>query len=279
MPKDVAGLIGLFELTQSGELTWQGPQPDTLFQRLFGGQVLGQTLVAAALSVPPGREIHSLSAYFLRPGSPKAPLEFEVDVVRDGNTFSNRRIATNQFGATIFEMLASFHARESGLEHTAVQPREGLEPPDSAPKLRAVLEERFGHHIEVLSEWDALEVRLAQEPTVDDTGAHLRAWVRTKDPMPEDPLLHKAVLAYLSDITLLSVATIPHEVQLMAPDLQAASIDHSMWFHRPVRVDEWMLYDMRSPMASGARGFCSGQLYQDGQLVATAAQEGLLRLL
>ncbi|NLE99229.1 MAG: acyl-CoA thioesterase II [Propionibacterium sp.] len=279
MPKDVAGLVGLFELEQIDDLTWRGPQPDTLFQRLFGGQVLAQTLVAASRSVAADRLIHSLSSYFLRPGSPDEPLVFEEERVRDGSTFSNRRVVTKQFGKAIFVLQASFQEAEPGLEHTAQQPYLGLTPPDEARSLRDVLEDTFGSHMEILSEWDALDVKLAAEPTNDENGAGLRAWVRTKTEMPADPLLHNAVLAYLSDITLLSVTTIPHQVQLMSPNLQSASIDHSMWFHRPIKTDQWLLYDMRSPSAAGARGFCVGRLYQNGVTVASCAQEGLLRLL
>lgn len=279
MPRDVEGLVGLFELEQIDEDRWQGPHPDTPFQRLFGGHVLGQTLVAAQASVAPERHIHSLASYFLRPGSDDAPLEFEVETIRDGATFSNRRVLTKQNGRVIFEMQASFQEAEPGLEHTSKQPRDGLTAPCDAPSLRDVLEERFGSHIDILSEWDALDVRLASKPTVDEHGAHLKAWVRTKAPMPADPLLHTATLAYLSDITLLSVSTIPHQVQIMSPNLQAASIDHTMWFHRPVKVDQWLLYDMNSPSAAGARGFCTGKLYQNGVLVASCAQEGLIRVL
>lgn len=279
MPKDVEGMVGLFQLEQVDECHWQGPQPDTPFQRLFGGHVLGQTLVAAQASVLPERQVHSLNSYFLRPGSPDGPLEFEVEKIRDGSTFSNRRVLAKQFGKPIFEMQASFQEPEPGLEHTANQPYLGLNPPSESPSLRSVLDGMFGSHIEILSEWDALDVRMAAEPTVDERGAHLRAWVRTKAPMPSDPLLHTATLAYLSDITLLSVTTIPHEVQLMSPNLQSASIDHSMWFHRPAKTDQWLLYEMNSPSAAGARGFCAGRLYQNGVIVATCAQEGLLRIL
>lgn len=271
--------MGLFELEPIDDLTWRGPQPDTLFQRLFGGQVLAQTLVAAAMSVAPERLIHSLNSYFLRPGSPDEPLVFEVERVRDGSTFSNRRVVTRQFGRAIFVMQASFQESEPGLEHSARQPYLGLTPPEEARSLRDVLQDLFGTHLDILSEWDALDVRLAADPIVDEGGAGLRAWVRTKDEMPPDPLLHNAVLAYLSDITLLSVTTIPHQVQLMSPNLQSASIDHSMWFHRPIKTDQWLLYDMQSPSAAGARGFCLGRLYQNGVTVASCAQEGLLRLL
>lgn len=278
MPNDVPSLLALFELRQIDDCVWEAPQPDTLFQRLFGGQVLAQTLVAAARSVPEGRIVHSLNAYFLRPGSPDTPLRFEVENLRDGGTFSARRVVTKQFGKTIFQLNASFQEREPGLEHSSMQPRDDVSRPEDSPSLRGVLEEQFGSHIEVLSEWDALDVRLATQPTVDERGANMRAWVRTKSAMPHDPVLHNAVLAYLSDITLLSVTTVPHKVQLMSPNLQAASIDHAMWFHRPVKVDEWILYDMVSPSSAGGRGFCRGRLYQNGVTVASCGQEGLIRI-
>ena len=278
MPKDVPGLLALFELEQVDDDVWEGPQPDTLFQRLFGGQVLAQTLVAAAKSVPRERLVHSLNAYFLRPGSPEAPLRFEVENLRDGSAFSARRVVTKQFGKVIFQLNASFQEPDPGLEHSARQPWRGLTSPEDAPSLKGVLEEQYGTHVDVISEWDALDVRLASPPAANHRGADLRAWVRTKSRMPRDPLLHNAVLAYLSDITLLSVAVIPHQVQLMSPNLLAASIDHSMWFHRPVAVDEWILYDMVSPSAAGARGFARGRLYQGGVAVASCGQEGLLRL-
>ncbi|RRD47464.1 acyl-CoA thioesterase II [Tessaracoccus sp. OH4464_COT-324] len=279
MPKDVPGLISLFDLTQIDDGLWEGPQPDTYFQRLFGGQVLAQTLVAAARSVPQDRCVHSLNAYFLRPGSPEEPLRFEVEALRDGSTFSARRVVTKQFGKIIFQLNASFQEAEPGLEHSARQPWDDVTPAADAPALRAVLEEQFGSHLELINEWDALDVRLATEPSVDERGANMRVWVRTRGEMPPDPLLHNAVLAYLSDMTLLAVTVIPHKIQLMSPRLQSASIDHAMWFHRPVKVDEWVLYDMISPSAAGARGFSRGRLYQNGVTIASCGQEGLIRLL
>ncbi|MBK7821367.1 MAG: acyl-CoA thioesterase II [Tessaracoccus sp.] len=277
MPKDVAELCALFDLTATGRLTFRGPQPQTLLQRLFGGQVLGQTLVAAAQTVPRDRLVHSLNAYFLRPGAIDVPLDFDVEVLRDGHTFSNRRVVTRQGDTVIFQMTASFQEPEPGLDHTAAPPS-GTAVPDACPSLAEVLERRFGRQITMISEWDALDVRLAAQPREDRQGGSMRAWVRTKQPMPDDPLLHAAVLAYLSDITLLSVTAIPHEVEFLSPRMQAASIDHAMWFHRPVRVDEWLLYDMISPSASSARGFAMGRLFQDGAAVASCAQEGLIRV-
>lgn len=278
MPKDVAELIALFDLDETAPFAFRGPQPSTKMQRLFGGQVLGQTLVAAARTVPSDRLIHSLNAYFLRPGATDIPLDFDVEVMRDGDTFSNRRIITRQGDRVIFEMTASFQKPEDGLSHSADQPTDVADP-ESCPSLGEVLQRRFGAKVAFISEWEALDVRLAARPDKAEAGGTMKAWVRTKQPLPDDPLLHAAVLAYLSDITLLSVTTVPHEVEFLSPRMQAASIDHAMWFHRPVRVDEWLLYDMASPSASHARGFALGRLFQDGAAVASCAQEGLIRLL
>lgn len=278
MPKDVAELIALFDLEKTGPSSFRGPQPQTYLQRLFGGQVLGQTLVAAARTVAPDRQIHSLNAYFLRPGANDAALEFDVELVRDGGTFSNRRVVTRQAGREIFMMTASFQAAEDGLDHSAEQPTD-IAVPEASPSLREVLQRRFGASFHLIAEWDALDVRLAARPDRTESGGSMKAWVRTRQPMPDDPILHTAVLAYLSDMTLLSVTTVPHEVEFLSPSMQAASIDHVMWFHRPVRVDEWLLYDMISPSASRARGFATGRLFQDGQAVASCAQEGLIRVL
>lgn len=277
MPHNVAELIALFDLTATGERSFRGPQPRTNLQRLFGGQVLGQTLVAAARTVMPERLIHSLNAYFLRPGAIDAPLDFEVEVMRDGKTFSNRRVLASQRGTVIFELTASFQEPEPGLEHSAQQPG-NIAPPEASPSLREVMERRFGATLTMLNEWDALDVRLAARPDARARGGTMTVWVKTKQPMPDEPLLHSAVLAYLSDITLLSVTAVPHEVEFLSPRMQAASIDHAMWFHRSVRVDDWLIYDMTSPSASHARGFAMGRLFQGGVAVASCAQEGLIRV-
>lgn len=277
MPSTVNDLISLFDLEQTAEWSFRGPQPDTLFQRLFGGQVLGQSLVAAMRTVAPDRLAHSLHAYFLRPGAPDAPLTFEVEPMRDGRSFSARRVVTKQNDKEIFVLSVSFQKPEEGLSHSPSLP-EDVTPPDQSPSMKAVLERRFGRSIASLAEWDALDVRLASGPRPSSAGGTMRAWVRTQAPLPDDPYLHTAILAYLSDITLLSVATVQHEMEFLAPNVQAASIDHAMWFHRPMRADQWLLYDMVSPSTSGARGFCTGRLFQDGEAVASCAQEGLIRL-
>lgn len=278
MPKDVTELLSLFELEQTGDQTFRGPQPRTLMQRLFGGQVLGQTLIAASRTVEPGRIPHSLNAYFLRPGATDTALDFEVEVMRDGRTFSNRRVLARQGQRVIFEMTTSFQVPEVGLDHSAVAPTD-VAPPEASPELAEVLGRRFGTGVALISEWDALEVRLASRPEPTRHGGSMRAWVRTKEEMPDDALLNTAVLAYLSDMTLLSVTTVPHEVEFLSPKMQAASIDHAMWFHRRTHVDRWLLYDMISPSASNARGFAMGRLFQDGAAVASCAQEGLIRVL
>ncbi|MGO1385765.1 MAG: acyl-CoA thioesterase [Arachnia sp.] len=278
MPETVDELISQFDLTQTGDLTFRGPQPRTLLQRLFGGQVLATSLMAAMHTVSGDRVVHSLNAYFLLPGDPMTPLTLEVEVLRDGRSFSARRVVAKQAEHVIFQLSCSFHVPEPGLSHSARQPTD-VTPPEQAPLLRQVLEERFGRQVRRLSEWDALEVRLASPPQPTPEGGMMRAWVRTQGPLPDDPALHAAVLAYLSDITLLSVSTVQHEVEFMSPKMRAASVDHAMWFHRPFRADEWLLYDMISPSASGARGFCTGRLYQDGMAVASCAQEGLIRIL
>ena len=278
MPETVDELISQFDLTQTGDLTFRGPQPRTLLQRLFGGQVLATSLMAAMHTVPGNRVVHSLNAYFLLPGDPMTPLTLEVEVLRDGRSFSARRVVAKQAERVIFQLSSSFHVPEPGLSHSAREPTD-VTPPEESPLMREVLEQRFGRQIRRLSEWDALEVRLASPPQPSPEGGMMRAWVRTQGPMPDDPGLHAAVLAYLSDITLLSVSTVQHQVEFMSAGMRAASIDHAMWFHRPFRADEWLLYDMISPSASGARGFCTGRLYQDGMAVASCAQEGLIRVL
>lgn len=277
MPADVNDLMAMLDLTRVSEWEFRGPQPDTLFQRLFGGHVLAQTLMAAMHTIPEDRPVHSLHAYFLRPGSPEHPLTFQVEAMRDGRSFSARRVNAFQQGKPIFALSSSFHRPEPGLEHSAMMPEE-ITPPEQSPPMREVLERSFGRRIRTLSEWDALDVRLAAGARPSSEGGTMAAWVKTHDKLPDDPHIHAAVLAYLSDITLLSVATVQHEMEFLSPGMQAASIDHAMWFHRPVRVDEWLLYDMISPSTSGARGFCTGRLFQGTEAIASCAQEGLIRI-
>lgn len=257
----------------------------THLQRAFGGQVMAESLLSAYRSVDPAREAHSLHAYFLRPGRTDTPVLYDVESTREGKSFSSRRVIARQGGTNIFQIAVSFHVREVGLEHQDPAPVD-VPAPDVCPTLAEVLASRTGGDAETWErEWGMLDVRFVGDsragggvmPT-QSHGAHMRVWVRVRECLPEDLRWHQAGLAYLSDLTLLSVATVPHPTMIGDPRLQAASIDHSMWFHRPCRADDWMLYDQVSPSASRALGFSVGRIFQDGQLVASCAQEGLIRL-
>lgn len=292
MARSIGELIDLLQLEPLDPGLFRGRQPQSRLQRTFGGFVLAQALVAASDTVADQWAVHSLHAYFLRPGALDHPLIYDVEVLRDGHTFSARRVSVRQRGTVICQVSASFHVAEEGLDHQDKAP-DGVPAPEDCPSFNEVMTRRFGQH-EAWREWDALEVRLAgtsagprtRRGTIEtgNHGAHMRLWVRTSGPLPSVETvagrrLHAAVLAYLSDLSLLSVSTVPHEVEFGSPNLLAASIDHAMWFHRPFRADQWLLYDETSPSASNALGFSLGRLFQDGQLVASTAQEGLIRVL
>lgn len=283
MPKTTDELVRLLDLEQIERGLYRGQQPQTLLQQTFGGQVLAQSLVAAHRTVDDDRLIHSLHAYFLRPGSTEQPIVYDVETLRDGRGFSSRHVRGRQDGTTKFAMNASFHVDEPGLEHSDPMPA-GVPDPDDCPTMAELFAGQAGMG-RLVHEWDALDVRFAGDSgrsraiPAGSHGAHLRVWVRTTQALPDDPVLHRAVLAYLSDLTLLSVSTVPHrDVTFLSPQMQVASIDHAMWFHRPVRADQWMLYDQVSPSASNSLGFASGRILQDGRLVATCSQEGLIRV-
>ncbi|MEL4359352.1 MULTISPECIES: acyl-CoA thioesterase [unclassified Luteococcus] len=283
MPKTTAELVTLLDLEEIEVGLFRGAQPDTEAQRTFGGQVLAQALVAAQRTVGDDRLCHSLNAYFLRPGDPTKPLIYDVETLREGRSFSTRRIVARQGGRNSFAMNASFHVKEPGLDHSDRAPG-NVPPPQECRSLTEVMAERFGPESPLWKTWEALDVRFAGDSGPEHSiearshSAHMRVWVRTAQPMPDDPGLHQAVLAYLSDMTLLSVITIPHQRQFSRSDVVAASMDHAMWFHRPVRTDEWLLYDMVSPAAASGLGFSTGRLLQDGTMVASCSQEGLVRV-
>ncbi len=287
MPQSVDELIALLDLETLEEGRYRGRQPDTALQRVFGGQVAGQALVAAARTTGAGRLVHSLHAYFLRPGDTRVPIVYDVERTRDGRAFSTRRVVARQHGVEgppIFYMSASFQAPEEGLDHQDPMPE--VAPPDECPELGDVLARLTKRpRAEWDREWAALDVRYAGDTRSDgelDRTAHpaqSRVWLRAAGPLGDDPAVHAAVLAYASDLTLLSASVLPHGTWIGDPRLQPASLDHAMWFHRPLRADEWLLYDQVSPSASGGRGFATGNLFAaDGRLVATAVQEGLVRL-
>ena len=249
--------------------------------RVFGGQVLGQVLVAAGRTVEPGRDVHSMHGYFLRPGDSSEPITFSVERLRDGRSFSARRVHAIQFDQPILSMIASFQDPAPGLDHQDEMP--DVPPPDDLPTTA----ELMGHLDHPVARYWArerpMDLRHVTTPIYWKADPERRArnavWMRTPAPMPDDPLLHRAVLGYASDYTLLESVLRRHGVTWASQGLKAASLDHAMWWHRPVRVDEWLLYVQASPSASGARGLGIGRVFsQDGLLVASVAQEGMLRV-
>jgi acyl-CoA thioesterase-2 len=262
---------------------FRGESRDIGSPQVFGGQVLGQALMAAAATVD-GRPVHSLHAYFLRRGDFNAPIVYEVDRARDGKNFSTRRVVAIQHGAQIFNMSASFQSDEPGLAHQLtmppVPPPEGLADLEShyrelRPQLAAG-QRRF------LDRKRPFEFRPTEPPgqfTAEQALPARNIWFRAVAPLPDGETLHRCLLAYVSDFNLLDTALMPHGISFGARDLRMASIDHAMWFHRSARLDDWLLYSTDSPSASGARGFSRGSIFaRDGRLVASTAQEGLMRV-
>jgi acyl-CoA thioesterase-2 len=277
-------LIEVMTLERLEMNLFRGVSRDIGSPQVFGGQVLGQALVAASATVE-GLMVHSLHAYFLRRGDFNAPIVYEVDRARDGNHFSTRRIVAIQHGKQIFNMSASFQMSEPGLDHQSAMP--AVPPPDDLP----TLESDYRHILpgvapslkRLLEEKRPFEFRPTQPPgslNPGKTAASRTLWFRAVAPLPDEEALHRCLLAYASDFRLLDTALLPHGLAFPAVNLVMASIDHAMWFHRSVRVDDWLLYATDSPSASGARGFTRGSIFaRDGRLVASTAQEGLMRVL
>ena len=243
------------------------------WQRTFGGHVAGQSLVSAVRTVGPQYLVHSLHGYFLRPGDAKAPIVFIVERLRDGGSFCTRRVNAIQHGETIFSMSASFQTGQSGIEHQDAMP--SAPPPDDLPGLRSV--KVFDDAVfRQFDEWDVRIVPREKLQRLPGKASQQQVWFRHRDRMPEDPVLHICALAYMSDLTLLGSAQVTHlEVR---DHLQIASLDHAMWFMRPFRADEWLLYDQSSPSACGGRALTQGKIFtQSGEMVAAVMQEGLTR--
>src|SRR6516165_9075904 len=282
MDRRLADLLQLLELEQLELNLFRGESRDIGSPQVFGGQVLGQALSAAAATVE-GRVVHSLHAYFLRRGDCNAPIVYEVDRSLDGHHFSNRRVIAIQHGQQIFNMAASFQVEEAGFEHQIVMPQvpapESLLPSDGPPpQLRARLPERVRRFFEQPRPFEFRPVQPIEYVQPRREAPAREIWFRSVGPLPDDEMLHRRLLAYVSDFFLLDTATLPHGTSLLRPELVMASIDHAMWFHRTLRVDDWLLYVMDSPSASGARGFARASVFaRDGRLVASAAQEGLVR--
>ena len=262
---DLVALLGLEALEEN---LFRGHSQDLGLPQLFGGQVLGQALSAACQTVDPARAVHSMHGYFLRPGDPHRPVVYQVDAVRDGGSFTTRRVTAIQKGRPIFFCSASFHGHEAGFDHQPIMPDVPMPETLNGPEARM---ERFpGHPIEFLNLGDTTE---PGQP------ARKRLWFRLAGELPDDPVLNRYLLAYSSDFNLLTSALVPHGITYGDPRLQIASLDHALWFHRDAKVNDWLLYDMDSPWAGGARGFARGSIFdRHGRLVASAAQEGLTRL-
>ena len=282
MSRALEQLLSILDLETLEKNLYRGLSPQAGWQRVFGGQVIGQALVAASRTVE-GRLAHSLHAYFLRAGDPAIPIIYEVDRIRDGGSFSTRRVVAIQHGQAIFSMAASFHNEEGGLHHQIKMP--DVPSPEALPS-EAELKERLTGRLppQVKAYWDRerpIEIRpvdLGRYFSPENRAPSQQVWIRATGNLGDDPALHQCVLAYASDFTLLDTALIAHGRFVFDPQLMLASLDHAIWFHRKFRANEWLLYAQDSPSASGARGFNRGAIYtRDGVLVASVAQEGLIR--
>ncbi len=273
-------LIRLLDLEDIEDDVFRGVSPDIDMQRVFGGQVAGQALVAASRTVDDDRDIHSLHAYFLRPGDPKRPILYEVDRQRDGRSFATSRVVAIQHGRPIFNLSASFHVREEGYEHQFEMPTD-VTPPEELDDFAT----RWAPYADRLGDWldrpRPIDVRYPDWTPKDRRDAlppQSRVWAKANGVLPDDPVLHACVVTYLSDMTLLDTTLLPHPYTYMNQNVQMASLDHAMWFHRPFRADEWLLYDQDTPSAAGGRGLARGFFYTpDGALAISVVQEGLIR--
>ncbi|MFB9185070.1 acyl-CoA thioesterase [Dactylosporangium sucinum] len=278
----VDALVRLLDLQALGDDRFLGNSPPDGPQRVFGGQVAGQALVAAGRTVDPARHVHSLHGYFVRGGDPTEPITYAVENIRDGRSFSVRRSVAYQHGKVIFFMSASFHHEEEGLDHHEPAPID-VPPPDELPTMG----ERLARYPDRMDIWATIprpiDVRYVGEPGWVAPGARpaedcQRVWMRIDGKLPDDPLLHACALTFASDLTLLDAVLSTHGAVWGPGGFVGASLDHAMWFHRGFRADEWFLYDSTSPSASGARGLATGRMFtRAGLHIATAVQEGLLR--
>ncbi len=285
MDQRLADLLELLELEQLEINLFRGESRDIGSPQVFGGQVLGQALSAAATTVGAERIVHSLHAYFLRRGDCNAPIVYQVDRSLDGHSFSNRRVVAIQHGQQIFNMTASFQVAEAGFDHQIEMPK--VPAPETLPDYVGPppdLLERMPDRLKRFFEQPRPFVfRMVQPPDYRHPQPQpplRQIWFRAVGAVPDGEMLHRRLLAYVSDFFLLDTATLPHGTSFTQPTVVLASIDHAMWFHRPLRVDEWLLYAIQSPSASGARGFTTASIFsQDGKLLASAAQEGLVRVI
>lgn len=276
-------LLKTLDLEQLEVNLFRGLSPQVGWQRVFGGQVVAQALIAAAKTVSDETPIHSLHGYFLIGGDPKIPIIYEVDRIRDGRSYVTRRVNAIQHGRAIFSMSASFHAAEEGYDHQFAMP--DVPMPEDLPDQQGLRDQYRENTPETVRKFlerrRALEMRpvdFRHYISSDSLPPHQNIWFRAADTLPDEPLIHAAVLAYASDMTLLDTALFAHGKSVFDPDMALASLDHAIWFHRPVKADDWLLYSQDSPTTGGGRGFTRGSIYsRNGILVASTAQEGVIR--
>jgi acyl-CoA thioesterase-2 len=284
VPASLTEVIGLLDLEQLEVGLYRGSQPEgSSLKRVFGGQVAAQALMAAQLTVPDDRHVHSLHLYFILGGDPSIPIVYDVENVRDGRSFTTRRVAARQHGEIIFYMTASFQIIEDGWDHQDVMP-DVPGPEDSVPLIDIIQlrgDEATQHW---KNEWASFDMRyIGDNRAADDPQRKLvpaiqRLWFRADGQLPDSRRIHNAAFTYISDLSLLGASLVPHDQFIGSPRVQPASLDHTIWFHRPIAADEWLLYDQTSPSASGARGLSTARVFdQTGALVASVAQEGLIR--
>lgn len=283
MSQALSNLLALLDLEKIEEGLFRGQSEDLGLRQVFGGQVVGQALYAAKETVPVERLVHSFHSYFLRPGDSQKPIVYDVEVLRDGNSFSARRVAAIQNGKPIFYMTASFQAPEHGYEHQKAMP--AAPSPDGLPS-ETDIARKLAHLLppQVKDKFlcdKPLEIRPVEfhNPMKGHIAEPVRqVWLRANGAVPDDLRIHQYLLGYASDFNFLPVALQPHGFGFLEPGMQVATIDHSMWFHRPFNINEWLLYSVESTSASSARGFVRGEFYtQDGTLVASTVQEGVMR--
>ena len=284
MSQSVKTLLATLDLEQLEINLFRGRSPKVGWQRVFGGQVIGQALVAAQRTVEAERRVHSLHGYFMRPGDPENPIIYEVDRIRDGGSFTTRRVVAIQHGQAIFSMSASFQMQEEGLEHSFAMP--DVPHPDKLVSEKELAEQFIDHAPENVRKYWERERPIELRPT--DLTHYISGkklppfqdvWFRATGRLPDDQPIQQSILAYASDMTLLDTSLFAHGMAVFDPKLQVASLDHAMWFHRPINMEKWHLYTQDSPNSSGSRGLTRGSIYsEDGLLVASTAQEGLIRL-
>jgi len=279
----VKSLLEILDLEKLELNLFRGRSPQDRWQRVFGGQVIGQALVAACRTVE-GRSPHSMHAYFLIGGDPKVPIIYEVDRIRDGKSFTTRRVVAIQHGQAIFTLMVSFHNDEEGLSHQATMP--DVPPPEKLPseaelraKVVASMPEPVRRYYERERPIELRPVQYERYLGKKYEDGKFNVWIRATGKLPDDPAIHQCVLAYASDMSLLDTALVPHGRSLFEKEFMGASLDHALWLHRPFRADDWLLYTQESPTMTGARGFTRGLIFtRDGTLVASVAQEGLVRI-